>query len=97
MTKASEPLPLIKQRLWHNLRQPVCDWVRRQSTVFRLALEHGYTMRILNDGQHWEFKRDGMLLEWWPSTGTTMTNKRADLSCIHTFNGLRLALTKMTP
>ena len=87
----------IKPRLWHTIRQPVSDWVRRQSMVQKLAAEYGYTVRILNAGQHWEFKRDGMLLEWWPSTGTTMTNKRADLSCIDTLNGLRLALTKVTP
>ena len=87
----------IKPRLWHTIRQPVSEWLRRQSMVQKLAAEYGYTVRVMNDGQHWEFKRDGMLLEWWPSTGTTMTNKRADLSCIHTLNGLRLALTKVTP
>jgi hypothetical protein len=84
----------IKPRLWHSIRQPVSEWVRRRGTVEKLAAEYSYTVRILNDGQHWEFKRDGIMIEWWPSTGTTITNKRADLSCIHTLDGLRSALNK---
>ena len=87
----------IKPRPWHTIRQPVSDWVRRQSMVQKLATEYGYTVRVLNDGQHWEFKRLALVVEWWPSTGTTMTNERADLSCMHTLNGLLAALAKEAP
>ena len=86
----------IKPRLWHSMRQPVSELVRRCGTVEKLAAEYGYTVRILNDGQHWEFRRGVVMIEWWPSTGTTMTNKRADLS-FHTIDGLRSALNKAKP
>jgi len=48
--------------------------------------------RILNDGQHWEFRRGVAMIEWWPSTGTTTVNKSLDLSRMHTLDGLRSAL-----
>ena len=83
---------MIKPRLWHTIRQPVCDWVRRQSMVQKLAAEYGYTVRILNDGQHWEFKRVDLLVEWWPSTGAVIVGKKSDRRVLHTFNGLRAAL-----
>ena len=82
----------IKPRLWHTIRQPVSEWLRRQSMVQKLAAEYGYSVRILNDGQHWEFKRLDLLVEWWPSTGNLMVDKRQDFRVVHTFNGLRAAL-----
>ena len=57
----------IKPRLWHSIRQPVSEWVRRRGTVEKMATEYGYTVRILNDGQHWEFRRGVVMLEWWPA------------------------------
>ena len=74
------------------MRQPVSEWVRRRGTVEKLAAEYGYTVRILNDGQHWEFRRGVAMLEWWPSTGATTVNKSLDLSRMHTLDGLRSAL-----
>jgi len=82
----------IKPRLWHTIRQPVSDWVRRRSMVQKLAAEYGYTVRILNDGQHWEFRRGVVMLEWWPSTGTTRLNQSFDLSRMHTLDSVRSAL-----
>ena len=82
----------IKPRLWHTIRQPVSEWVRRQRMVQKLAAEYGYTVRILNDGQHWEFKLVNLLVEWWPSTGNLKIHKRQDFRLVHTFNGLRAAL-----
>lgn len=82
----------IKPRLWHSIRQPVSEWVRRRGTVEKLAAEYGYTVRILNDGQHWEFRRGVAMIEWWPSTGTIMINKIANLFSTHTLDGLRSAL-----
>jgi len=67
----------IKPRLWHSMRQPVSEWVRRRGTIEKLAAEYGYTVRILNHGKHWEFKSAGCLIEWWPSTGTLMIDKTA--------------------
>lgn len=74
---------MIKTRLWHTIRQPVSEWVRRQSMIQKLAAEYGYTMRILNDGQHWEFKRLDLLVEWWQSTGNLMVDKRQGPSSSH--------------
>ena len=82
----------IKPRPWHTIRQPVSDWVRRQSMVQKLATEYGYTVRVLNDGQHWEFKRLALVVEWWPSTGRMMLDRRADLAKTYTFDGVRSAL-----
>ena len=79
----------IKPRLWHTIRQPVCDWARRQSMVFRLASEYGYTARVMNNGQHWEFKREKITLEWWPSTGRMFVNKAPMMALAHTFTCLR--------
>lgn len=86
----------IKPRLWHTIRQPVSDWVRRQSMVQKLATEYGYTVRVLNDGQHWEFKRLDLVVEWWPSTGRMMLDRRADLAKTYTFDGLRSALKQFS-
>ena len=86
----------IKPRLWHTVRQPVSDWVRRQSMAQKLAAEYGYTVRVMNDGQHWEFKRLGLVVEWWPSTGRMMLDKSADLAKTYTFDGLRAALKQFS-
>lgn len=82
----------IKPRLWHSMRQPVSEWVRRRGTVEKMAAEYGYTVRILNDGHHWEFRRGVAMIEWCPSTGTTRLNQSLDLSRMHTLDGLRSAL-----
>ena len=75
----------IKPRLWHTIRQPVSEWVRRQSMVQKLAAEYGYTVRVMNAGQHWEFKRVNLIVEWWPSTGTLMIDKKKERNVCKTF------------
>lgn len=62
--------------------------------VQKLAAEYGYTVRVMNDGQHWEFKRVDLLVEWWPSSGRIMVYKKLGFDLIHTFNELRSALSE---
>lgn len=38
----------------------------------------GLTLRVLNDGRHFEWTRDGLLLEWWPETGRIAVNRVCD-------------------
>lgn len=45
-------------------------------TVRSIAGGFGMALRVLNDGQHWEFKREGFLVDWWPSSGSMMLNKQ---------------------
>lgn len=35
----------------------------------------GMTLRILNKREHWQFTKDGLLVEWWPSSGRVAVNK----------------------
>jgi len=82
----------IKPRLWHSIRQPVSEWVRRRGTAEKMAAEYGYTVRILNDGQHWEFRRGVAMIEWWPSTGLVSVCRKRGQSLVHTLNALRTVL-----
>jgi hypothetical protein len=39
--------------------------------------ENDVALRVLNDGYHWEFKLpNGRLVEWWPSTGRMVVDKK---------------------
>jgi hypothetical protein len=38
----------------------------------------GVTLRVLNEGAHWEWSREGLRLEWWPETGRIAVNKVCD-------------------
>jgi hypothetical protein len=49
--------------------------LRREPTLRSIGGGYGFTLRVLNEGQHWEFKLEGRLIEWWPSTGRYMVNK----------------------
>ena len=46
-------------------------WYIEQAAAFL-----GLAVRILNQGQHYQFKRGALLLEWWPSTGKTGIGRR---------------------
>lgn len=88
-------LPASKERPWHNCRLNVPELLRRQATVQSIAGGCGYTLRVLNQGQHWEFKREGALVEWWPSTGRFLVNKRGDRGAkFFTLQELRQMLTE---
>jgi hypothetical protein len=46
-------------------------------------------LTIRNDGQHWSFTRGDQLVEWWPSSGKVVVNKRWN-SAKHADNWKRL-------
>lgn len=48
---------------------------KNEATLQAIALGFGMKLRVLNEGQHWEFRSDRLTFEWWPSTGRYMVNK----------------------
>lgn len=52
--------------------------IKREPTIRSIGAGYGFNLRVLNNGQHWEFKRDGRLIEWWPSTGRFLVDKKGD-------------------
>jgi len=57
----------------------------------------GLTMRVLNRGQHYEWKLGDLLLEWWPSTGRTGINRLyTDRRRVKTLRELRKWLVRKT-
>lgn len=53
--------------------QPIIDQKERYLTS--IAGGFGMTLRILNKREHWQFTKDGLLVEWWPSSGRVAVNK----------------------
>ena len=39
---------------------------------------NGFTLRITNEGHHWQMTKDGFLAEWWPSSAKLVIDKRWD-------------------
>lgn len=54
---------------------------RLRGRIREMARKLGYELRLLNNDEHWEFKQEGALVDWWPNTGRYRVNKmghRAD-------------------
>jgi hypothetical protein len=43
--------------------------------VARWAAQHGFTLRVLNDGHHWLLQKPGLTAEWWPSSAKRVLNR----------------------
>lgn len=52
--------------------------LRRQQEVRRWCHENGISLRITNDGHHWQFIKTSFVAEWWPSSAKLVINKRWD-------------------
>src|SRR5207247_3556726 len=39
------------------------------------AEQHGCSLRVLNDGNHWLFQKPGFMAEWWPSSAKLAVNR----------------------
>lgn len=42
------------------------------------ADRRGFTLRVLNEGQHWLFQKPGLVAEWWPSSAKLVLNRDYD-------------------
>lgn len=61
------------------------------------AAEFGMKYRSLNNGEHREFKRPGLIVDWFPSTGRYMVNKKCNRSArIHSLDELRKVIAKVS-
>jgi hypothetical protein len=56
-----------ERRLYANLEQEakVREWCRQR----------GLTLRITNNGHHWQFANSSFLAEWWPSSAKLVIGK----------------------
>lgn len=71
------------------------DLQPHEPTVRSIAGGFGMVLKIHNDGQHWEFKKPGLLVDWWPSSGSTMVNKHGGRKTkVFTIDELRKVLTQ---
>jgi len=43
--------------------------------------QRGLTLIMRNKGQHWQIYKDGIMVEWWPSSAKLVFNK-------HWYNGI---------
>jgi hypothetical protein len=50
--------------------QPFIHWAKGREVTFRTC----------NGEQHWLFRRDNVMVEFWPSTGKTVQDKQWDRS-----------------
>ena len=61
---------------WHRRRQSIA--ADNQEAAKRWCEERGVELRILNNGEHWQFrhKPTGKRVEWWPSTAKLVCDQR---------------------
>ncbi len=36
----------------------------------------GWTLRVFNNGEHWRLRFDGLEVEWWPSSGRVVFDRK---------------------
>src|SRR2546430_4225434 len=56
-----------------------CDWssdVCSSDLVRRWCGQRGLTLRITNEGHHWQIADGGFLAEWWPSSAKLVIGKK---------------------
>ena len=68
-------------------------WYLQQVTGFLKM-----SMNVTNNGHHYQFRRDRLLLEWWPSSGRAVANKNfyGERLLCRTLRELRVWLTTQT-
>jgi hypothetical protein len=54
-----------------------------EAVVRGWAEQHGFTLRVLNNGHHWILEKPGIFAEWWPSSAKLALN-RDYLRTLHT-------------
>jgi hypothetical protein len=48
---------------------------RLEDQVAAWATQHGFSLRVLNDGHHWLFQKAGFMAEWWPSSAKLVVKR----------------------
>ncbi len=46
-----------------------------ETAVQKWCAEHGFAMRITNEGHHWQLRKGQFVAEWWPSSAKLVLNK----------------------
>ena len=67
-TSANESKKIDARRLSANLEQ--------EANVRRWCEQRGLTLRITNEGHHWQITDGGFLAEWWPSSAKLVIGKK---------------------
>jgi len=81
-------------RAWFDELLSIPRLVQWQGVIADVAKQMAFAMRVLNNGMHWEFKSAGCLIEWWPSTGTLMIDKKKERAVFKTFRPVMFQLMR---
>jgi len=49
--------------------------LQAEAAIRAWAQEHGFALRVLNDGHHWILEKAGLFAEWWPSSAKLALNR----------------------
>lgn len=82
---AQRKRPKTIERAWFDEWLSIPRLVQWQGVIADVAKQMDFALRVLNNGEHWEFKSAGCLIEWWPSTGTLMIDKKKERKAYKTF------------
>jgi hypothetical protein len=50
--------------------------IEQEAAVRRWCQQRGLTLRITNEGHHWQIAGGAFLAEWWPSSAKLVIGKR---------------------
>jgi len=50
--------------------------LEQEANVRRWCRQRGLTLRITNEGHHWQIADGGFLAEWWPSSAKLVIGKK---------------------
>ena len=50
--------------------------LEQEANVHRWCGQRGLTLRITNEGHHWQIADGGFLAEWWPSSAKLVIGKK---------------------
>jgi hypothetical protein len=62
----------FRTRHWRRLTTNL----EKQAEVRQWCAQHGLTLRVTNDGHHWQITDGAFLAEWWPSSAKLVIGKR---------------------
>ena len=51
---------------------------RDMDAIRKAALDRGFVLVVRGDGTHWDFRRQGKFVDWWPGSGKVAVDKAFD-------------------